>query len=47
MNYEKICDEILEFNEKMLNFYTSHNHQEMTLFMLSCLDDKVIEIMGV
>ncbi|WP_018299747.1 Fic family protein [Fangia hongkongensis] len=35
----------LEFNEKMLNFYHSHNHQEMTVFMLSCLDDKVIKIM--
>ena len=37
----------LEFNEKMLNLYQSHNHKEMTLFMLSCLDDKVIEIMDV
>lgn len=36
----------LEFNQKMLNFYESHDHAEMTEFMLSCLDNKVIEIMS-
>ncbi|WP_150464703.1 Fic family protein [Francisella sp. XLW-1] len=36
----------LEFNQKMLNFYESHNHAEMTEFMLSCIDKKVIEIMS-
>ncbi|MBK2270208.1 Fic family protein [Francisella philomiragia] len=36
----------LEFNQKMLNFYESHNHKEMTEFMLSCIDKKVIEIMS-
>ena len=35
----------LEFNEKMLRFYESHNHAEMTAFMLSCLNPSVIEIM--
>jgi Fic family protein len=36
----------LEFNQKMLNFYDSHDHQEMLNFMLSCLDKKIIEIMS-
>ena len=36
----------LEFNQKMLNFYESHDHVEMTEFMLSCLDGRVVEIMS-
>lgn len=36
----------LEFNQKMLNFYNSHQHEEMNQFMLSCIDNKVIEIMS-
>lgn len=36
----------LEFNQKMLNFYNLHEHKEMTEFMLSCIDNKVIEIMS-
>lgn len=36
----------LEFNEKMLRFYESHDHQEMIDFMISCLSEKVITIMG-
>ncbi|MBK2297340.1 Fic family protein [Francisella philomiragia] len=36
----------LEFNQKMLNFYETHNHQEMTEFMLSCIDGRVVEIMS-
>lgn len=36
----------LEFNQKMLNFYESHDHQEMYDFMLSCLDKRVIDIMS-
>ena len=36
----------LEFNQKMLNFYKSHDYQEMFDFMLSCLDKRVIEIMS-
>ena len=36
----------LEFNQKMLNFYNLHVHKEMTEFMLSCIDNKVIEIMS-
>ena len=36
----------LEFNQKMLTFYESHNHQEMTNFMLSCLNKNVIAIMS-
>jgi Fic family protein len=36
----------LEFNQKMLNFYNLHENKEMTEFMLSCIDNKVIEIMS-
>ena len=36
----------LEFNQKMLAFYESHNHQEMTDFMLSCLNKNAIAIMS-
>ena len=36
----------LEFNQKMLYFYNLHVHKEMTEFMLSCIDNKVIEIMS-
>ena len=36
----------LEFNEKMLRFYESHNHAEMTEFMLSCLSEIIIDIMN-
>ncbi|QUE31252.1 Fic family protein [Francisella philomiragia] len=36
----------LEFNQKILNFYESHDYAEMTAFMLSCIDNKVIEIMS-
>jgi len=36
----------LEFNQKMLTFYESHEHQEMTEFMLSCLNKNVIAIMS-
>ncbi len=36
----------LEFNKKMLNFYTSHNHAEMNSFVRTCLDERVIKIMS-
>lgn len=36
----------LEFNKKMLNFYESHNHEEMIEFMLSCIDSRIIDIMS-
>ena len=36
----------LEFNQKMLNFYNLHEYKEMTEFMLTCIDGKVIEIMS-
>ena len=36
----------LEFNRKMLNFYESHDHKEMSDFMLSCISDSVITIMS-
>lgn len=36
----------LEFNEKMIQFYETHNHTEMTEFMYSCINSAVIEIMS-
>ena len=36
----------LEFNQKMLSFYNSHEHKEMAEFMLSCIDGRTIQIMG-
>lgn len=33
----------LEFNQKMLDFYMSNNPIEMTAFMKSCLDPRIIE----
>ena len=36
----------LQFNELMLQFYTSGDKQEMIAFMKSCLDPRVIEIMS-
>lgn len=36
----------LEFNEKMLSFYNSHDHKEMTEFMLSCIESRTIQIMS-
>lgn len=35
----------LEFNTKMLAFYESGEQQEMNLFLRSCLDEKIIQIM--
>lgn len=35
----------LEFNTKMLAFYNSGEEQEMNLFLRSCLDEKIIQIM--
>jgi Fic family protein len=36
----------LEFNQLMLDFYTSNNKKPMVDFMVSCLNQKHIEIMG-
>ncbi|WP_440615690.1 Fic family protein [Cysteiniphilum sp. 6C5] len=36
----------LEFNTLMLDFYQTGNKTAMTAFMLSCLDNKLIEIMS-
>ncbi len=35
----------LEFNEKMLRFYESGDQTEMNVFIRSCLDQRVIDIM--
>ncbi len=35
----------LEFNTKMLIFYESGNQEEMNLFLRSCLDPKIVQIM--
>ncbi len=35
----------LEFNTKMLTFYESGNQEEMNLFLKSCLDPKIVQIM--
>lgn len=35
-----------EFNSLMLEFYTSNNPKDMTIFMLSCLDPRIVEIMA-
>ena len=35
----------LEFNTKMLTFYESGNQEEMNLFLRSCLDSKIVQIM--
>lgn len=35
----------LEFHQKMLNFYSTHNHDEMNSFVRSCNDERIIEIM--
>jgi prophage maintenance system killer protein len=35
----------LEFNTKMLTFYDSADEKEMNLFLRTCLDPKIIEIM--
>ena len=36
----------LEFNQKMLSFYNSHDHKEMTEFVLSCIDSRTTQIMS-
>ena len=36
----------LEFNQLMLDFYVSNNVTPMTVFMKSCLDPHIVEIMG-
>lgn len=36
----------LEFNQKMLRFYDTRDHEEMTQFMLSCIDAQTIKIMN-
>lgn len=35
-----------EFNRLMLEFYTSGNKEPMTLFMLTCIDNRLIKIMS-
>jgi hypothetical protein len=35
----------LEFNQLMLDFYPSGNEQDMQNLMLSCLDDKILQMM--
>jgi hypothetical protein len=35
-----------EFNQLMLEFYSSDNATPMTTFMKSCLDPRIITIMG-
>lgn len=35
----------LEFNQLMLKFYTSNDESKMQVFMLSCLDQRIINIM--
>ena len=35
----------LEFNELMLDFYISNNEDKMQRFMLSCLSEKIVNIM--
>lgn len=35
-----------EFNELMIEFYSSHDHEKMTRFMMSCLDPRILEIMA-
>lgn len=34
-----------EFNTLMIKFYETSNYDEMTSFMLSCMDERVVEIM--
>ena len=36
----------LEFNELMLSFYETENQKPMNIFMRSCLDARIITIMG-
>jgi len=36
----------LEFSQKMIRFYESHNHDDMTEFVLSCINSTVISIMS-
>ena len=35
----------LEFNQKMLDFYSSGDESEMNAFLRSCLDERIVEIM--
>ncbi|TWI64834.1 hypothetical protein LZ24_03065 [Desulfobotulus alkaliphilus] len=35
----------LEFNQLMLDFYETNNQKPMNIFMRSCLDERIINIM--
>jgi Fic family protein len=35
-----------EFNSLMIKFYQSHDHKAMNVFMLSCIDPRIVDIMS-